>query len=192
MKPKKNTWCCPKCGVESHKHPKSTKHRRSCVEVDGNWCEGMLCECDDTPGQEREPGSDPDAKDHGLTQENPCANANCYHCGWDGRLPAKEPKKKAEKTYTASEVLEILEQVSRRWPAEESYQAPLREVYKRFGTEAPQQAETPNHDWVKPPWAAVAFCRKCMVVCRADGGNQPCPGIVKLVLRKGRKRVRKA
>ena len=37
---------------------------------------GMICDCD----------GDTDNPKHGTTEE-PCPNAHCYHCGWEGEFP---------------------------------------------------------------------------------------------------------
>lgn len=92
----KATFRCPKCGAGAHEHPLGMKKPKACIEEQGTACEGVLCECGDAGDPDS--GSDPDAEDHGLTAGNPCANANCYHCGWGGRLP---PKKKGEPAWKA-------------------------------------------------------------------------------------------
>jgi hypothetical protein len=73
---------CPKCGAPPHKHGKggAEKCQERTVASD---CEGLICECD----SEDEPCSGED--DHGTSFANPCRNANCYHCGWGGTIPAK-------------------------------------------------------------------------------------------------------
>jgi len=77
-------WKCPECDAPAHKHGRGGKTK--CVSDDDLLnCEGLVCECDvddDIDG------------DHGLSQNDPCENAVCYHCGWGGRLPPK-PKKMA-------------------------------------------------------------------------------------------------
>lgn len=96
MARKKSKWRCPECGVGAHEHPKGMRRPKSCVGEHDRECEGLLCECDEC-GRGHAPGSDPDAKDHGLTPENPCVNANCYHCGWGGALPSgTDSKERAE------------------------------------------------------------------------------------------------
>lgn len=80
-------WKCPKCGAGAGDHG-----RGECVTDRGMGCEGLICECDDH-------GS----KDHGEHPNNPCPNANCYHCGWGGTLPVPEYKFKgwAKKAWEA-------------------------------------------------------------------------------------------
>lgn len=75
--PLKLEFKCPKCGAVPHEHGK-----KECLN-EGEECEGIICECDpdEVPDQELE--------DHGTTFENPCIEANCYHCGWGGSLPVK-------------------------------------------------------------------------------------------------------
>lgn len=70
---------CPKCGAEPH------KHGRGNCEYDSRTidCEGLICECD----IEENPRSE--ESNHGITLENPCTEANCYHCGWGGTVPAR-------------------------------------------------------------------------------------------------------
>lgn len=71
-------WACPKCGAKANGHGKGgQKHCR------GRWsseCSGFICECEHETG-----------KDHGLTLEDPCTNAYCYHCGEGCTFP-KAPK----------------------------------------------------------------------------------------------------
>lgn len=69
---------CPKCSAEPHSHGKG-----GCLSPGSDHCEGLICECDptDLPRSE-EP-------DHGTTLNNPCCEANCYHCGWGGTVPRK-------------------------------------------------------------------------------------------------------
>lgn len=68
-------WKCPKCGAGFDEHGK-----RPSEICDGEGkCQGLICECK----------NDTVAGDHGETFENPCSDANCYHCGWGGSLPKK-------------------------------------------------------------------------------------------------------
>lgn len=46
-------------------------------------CEGLICECD----IEESPKCNDD--DHGESFTNVCTNANCYHCGWGGKIPVR-------------------------------------------------------------------------------------------------------
>lgn len=67
---------CPKCNAPPHKHGKGGSEW--CMNGPED-CEGLICECGDEYGT--------DADDHGESESNICENANCYHCGWGGRLP---------------------------------------------------------------------------------------------------------
>jgi len=71
---------CPKCGAKPHEHGKGETELCS-GRIRGELCEGLICECDffeaDTDGKD----------DHGESESNPCEEANCYHCGWGGRMP---------------------------------------------------------------------------------------------------------
>ena len=40
-----------------------------------------------------------------------------------------------------------------------------------------------EHDWFKPDFLAYECCRKCGIVKRADGGNGPCKGVVRVEMR---------
>ena len=74
-------WACPKCGAPSNGHGKGGGG--SCINGRGTTCEGFVCECpSDGSGT------------HG-THEDPCLEANCYHCGWGGEFPPPgfDPKK---------------------------------------------------------------------------------------------------
>ena len=77
---------CPECSAPPHKCGKGGASR--CLNR-GN-CEGLLCECDDSDDIE----SDTNADDHGQSESNPCESANCYHCGWGGRLPPSADTKR--------------------------------------------------------------------------------------------------
>lgn len=77
-------FACPKCGAEPHKHGKGGAYE--CGHRNGAGCDGIVCECD-TPESED--------SDHGQAHTNPCHNANCYHCGWGGRLPSLPRKAQA-------------------------------------------------------------------------------------------------
>ena len=69
------TWACPTCGAEAHKHGRGGSD--ACVAREGR-CDGFVCECDDFEGG-----------DHGVCFANPCTNAVCCHCGWQGQFPPK-------------------------------------------------------------------------------------------------------
>ena len=92
-KAKKVPWACPKCGAKANKHGKGGA---SACQYNGEGpdCCGFLCECmTDDPG-------------HGDTADNPCPEANCYHCGWGGTFPvptfdAKKLKGWAKQAYDA-------------------------------------------------------------------------------------------
>ncbi len=64
---------CPKCGASPKGCPKKAKipclSRQSCL--------GFICECSE------------EGPDHGTSFEDPCHEANCYHCGWGGTFPCK-------------------------------------------------------------------------------------------------------
>ena len=90
VKRKKVKWKCPECGALAHKCGKG-----KCIGVelyDGS-CQGMICECEDSHSY--------DDQNHGESLDNPCFNAACYHCGWDGSFPVskvkKEKREKVEK-----------------------------------------------------------------------------------------------
>ena len=73
---------CPKCDAPPHACGKGGREK---CEYGSSPCEGFICECDpfDCPESEQE--------NHGTSLENPCHEANCYHCGWGGKHP-KAPK----------------------------------------------------------------------------------------------------
>lgn len=75
-------WACPRCGAPHSSHGKGGKDK--CLDrlADASGCQGFICDCDD-------PGDD---EDHGSNFQDPCTNAVCYHCGWNGVFP-KLPKK---------------------------------------------------------------------------------------------------
>jgi len=68
-------WRCPQCGATFRECGGGACLSRR------TSCGGLGCDC----------GWDDEAsnlEDHGLVHSNPCHNANCYHCGWGGTLPA--------------------------------------------------------------------------------------------------------
>ena len=74
-----NKWACPKCGATTNvcgKRPTEMCTGKAPSETD---CSGLICECD-----QFETGAL-----HGESHSDPCEEANCYHCGWGGRLPVK-------------------------------------------------------------------------------------------------------
>jgi hypothetical protein len=78
--PEQYPWACPNCGAKAHKRGRKNARplngfSREDLESCGNTgqCEGLLC-------------------GHGKSFDNPCPEANCYHCGWGGSLPVR-PKK---------------------------------------------------------------------------------------------------
>lgn len=77
-------FACPKCGAEPHKHGKGGVYE--CEHRNNSGCEGVICECDAPESED---------SDHGQSHANPCHNANCYHCGWHGRLPPLPKKAQA-------------------------------------------------------------------------------------------------
>lgn len=65
-------WVCPDCGAQFNCKKDDCDDRR---------CQGLICGCEhDT------------SNIHGTTQSDPCKNAVCYHCNWEGRVPPT-PKK---------------------------------------------------------------------------------------------------
>ena len=83
---KKIKWACPKCGAEPEKHGRGGIDE--CIErtATEKSCQGFLCECG--WGEDDDGTVAPNERvDHGETQDNPCTNAVCYHCGWDGIFP---------------------------------------------------------------------------------------------------------
>ena len=77
-------WKCPKCGATLDKCGRGTCNRAG---YSTSKCMGLICECDET----EEHGDH-----HGETQDDPCKDAYCDHCGWAGRMPPKAPRKKPE------------------------------------------------------------------------------------------------
>lgn len=73
-------WECPKCGAKDNAHGRG----ETAVCDRSGTCGGLLCECDIVAPLPM----------HGEVLDDPCEEANCYHCGWGGRLPAL-PKKLA-------------------------------------------------------------------------------------------------
>ena len=70
---------CPKCGADPNHCGK--KRTEMCDgERGAEQCMGFICECEEETAEE-----------HGTTLNDPCPNANCYHCGWGGTHP-KAPK----------------------------------------------------------------------------------------------------
>jgi len=69
-------WKCPKCGAPAHGHGKGGLDKCD-YEDPAGLCEGFICEC----------MIDDNDECHGMTLENPCPEANCYHCGWGGTFP---------------------------------------------------------------------------------------------------------
>ena len=74
MEQKELKWQCPNCGA-NETGCKNTKE-----PCKGMGCDGLICECD--AAENAEPS-------HGISFENPCKVANCYHCEWGGTLPVK-------------------------------------------------------------------------------------------------------
>ena len=70
-------WACPKCGSDANNH--SDTYSAFCK---GGHCMGFLCECEE---------GEYESESHGKTYADPCKNAVCYHCGWNGKFP-KLPK----------------------------------------------------------------------------------------------------
>jgi hypothetical protein len=70
-------WKCPKCGAGAGTHG-HWKGECDYGRISGNLtaCVGLVCECTDDTSMA-----------HGDTDDDPCPNATCYHCGWNGTLP---------------------------------------------------------------------------------------------------------
>jgi len=68
-------WACPSCGAKPGRHGKGE------CRSPGEGCGGFCCEC----------CFDTD-KQHGQSLADPCYEARCYHCGWEGHFPPL-PKK---------------------------------------------------------------------------------------------------
>ena len=71
-------WKCPSCGAPPNEHGKGGVNE--CDTGSSNECSGFICDCS------------VDEKEHGESQDKPCLEALCYHCGWGGRFPPL-PKK---------------------------------------------------------------------------------------------------
>lgn len=65
-------WKCPECGATHDSCGKG-----ECRGNDRHGCDGLCCDCE--VGSE-----DPE---HGQVEGKPCLRAECYHCGWEGRMP---------------------------------------------------------------------------------------------------------
>lgn len=76
-------WACPKCDSAPGQHGTGGKERCQYDTSSKSSCYGFVCECD----SEDNPASEAD--DHGLSFANPCDQANCYHCGWGGKMPVR-------------------------------------------------------------------------------------------------------
>lgn len=70
----KYAWKCPNCDAPWGRHGKG---ECECGAVSTELCDGLVCECKQ---YQRKQG-------HGTTLPDPCTDANCYHCGWSGRMP---------------------------------------------------------------------------------------------------------
>jgi hypothetical protein len=69
-------WACPKCGADANKHGKGGVEKCTDRISGTQQCLGFICECEN------------DTEDsHGTTVDDPCREANCYHCGWGGTFP---------------------------------------------------------------------------------------------------------
>ncbi len=69
-------WACPRCTAPANNHGKGGEEK--CMNRHSGACSGFICDCDEDT-----------TKDHGVTFDDPCPQANCYHCGWGGEFPAK-------------------------------------------------------------------------------------------------------
>lgn len=67
-----DVWKCPKCTAQHDKCGKG-----DCMGGVGRKCGGLVCECECSTDDE-----------HGLTHDDPCPYASCYHCGWGGTIPS--------------------------------------------------------------------------------------------------------
>lgn len=76
-----NEFKCPSCQAPPHKHGK--RKTDICYGAPYKDCEGLICECQPSD----DPEDDTNKDNHGEDESNPCVEANCYHCGWGGRLP---------------------------------------------------------------------------------------------------------
>lgn len=74
---KKYEWRCPKCGAIAENCGKG-----ECINRDMSdcGCGGFICDCDIRDDRVQD-------ADHGLYLDNPCWNARCEHCGWEGVFP---------------------------------------------------------------------------------------------------------
>ncbi len=68
-------WACPKCGAEANEHGKGGLEK---CQSNSHSCMGFICECEEETDEA-----------HGTTFDDPCREANCYHCGWGGTFPIK-------------------------------------------------------------------------------------------------------
>jgi hypothetical protein len=78
MKTAKVKWECPECKAPPSQHGKGGGDTCKAHVLGG--CPGFVCEC--VMDEDR----------HGESQNKPCVDARCYHCGWEGRFPPL-PKK---------------------------------------------------------------------------------------------------
>lgn len=79
-------WKCPECGAEPNKHGSGGVAKCEDHHSASSGCGGFVCDCD----------CEYDAEDstHGVTFGDPCENARCFHCRWEGSFPVA-PKKVA-------------------------------------------------------------------------------------------------
>ncbi len=75
-------WKCPECDAP---HDKCGKGECRGTRSPGGDCDGLCCDCE--VGSE-----DPE---HGQVDSKPCLRAECYHCGWEGRIPEAKAGKVA-------------------------------------------------------------------------------------------------
>lgn len=82
VKTQKVKWACPSCGAREHKHGEGGADACEDMHAPASGCEGFICECIELSSYDTRA----EAKDHGQPS-NPCGNARCYHCGWEGEFP---------------------------------------------------------------------------------------------------------
>jgi hypothetical protein len=82
------------------------------------------------------------------------------------RRSSRLPTAKLPRAHTTKGMQEILDEIDGKRAA------PLSEFQL-----------TREHDWFMPDFIGYECCRKCGIVRRSNGKNNPCPGIVRVALR---------